>query len=150
MSILTRLEPFRELRHELRQMRCFQQAMDRLFGRAMGDVTEPPELAVAYPPMNMWEDENFVYAEAELPGMKLPDLEITVTAANQLTLKGKREPAAPRRSNGTARSAAWARSSEPSTCRSASTPARSRPGWRTVCLPSRWPRAPRPGRGRSP
>jgi HSP20 family protein len=33
-------------------------------------------------------------AEAELPGLKLPDLEITVTADNQLAIKGKREPAA--------------------------------------------------------
>jgi hypothetical protein len=38
---------------------------------------------------------DFIYAEAELPGLKLPQLEITVTADNQLTLKGKREPTAP-------------------------------------------------------
>lgn len=33
MSILTRWEPFRELRQEMRQMRRFRRAMDQLFGR---------------------------------------------------------------------------------------------------------------------
>jgi HSP20 family protein len=94
MSILTRWEPFRELRHELRQMRHFQRAMDRLFGRWGIDLPEWQALSVSYPPMNLWEDDDFVYAEAELPGMKLPDLEITVAGDNQLTLKGKREPTA--------------------------------------------------------
>ena len=97
MSILTRWEPFRELRHETRQMRHLQRAMNQLFGRWGIDLPEWPALAVSYPPVNLWEDDDFVYAEAELPGLKLPDLEITVTANNQLALKGKREPAAPER-----------------------------------------------------
>jgi HSP20 family protein len=95
MSILTRWEPFRGLRQEMRQARRFQRAMDRLFGRWGIALPEWPALAVSYPPVNLWEDDDFVYAEAELPGLKLPDLEITVTADNKLTLKGKREPAAP-------------------------------------------------------
>ncbi len=95
MSILTRWEPFREMRHEMRQMRRLQRTMDRLFGRLGVGLAEAPELAVAYPPVNVWEDDDFVYAEAELPGLKLSDLEITVTADRQLTIKGKREAAAP-------------------------------------------------------
>jgi HSP20 family protein len=95
MSILTRWEPFRELRHEMRQMRHFQRAMDRLFGRWGIELPERPALAVSYPPVNLWEDDDFVYAEAELPGLKLPELEITVTGDNQLTLKGKREQTGP-------------------------------------------------------
>jgi HSP20 family protein len=95
MSILTRWDPFRGLRPEMRQMRRFQRAMDRLFGRWGIDLPEWPALAVSYPPVNLWEDDDFVYAEAELPGLKLADLEITVSAHNQLTLKGKREPTAP-------------------------------------------------------
>jgi HSP20 family protein len=91
MSILTRWEPFRELRHEMRQMRRFRRAMDRLFGHWGIELPERPALAVSYPPVNLWEDDDFVYAEAELPGLKLPDLEITVAAGNQLALKGKRE-----------------------------------------------------------
>jgi HSP20 family protein len=97
MSILTRWDPFRELRHEMRQMRHFQRAMNRLFGRWGIDLPEWPPPAVSYPPVNLWEDNDFVYAEGELPGLKLPDLEITVTADNRLTLKGKREPAAPQK-----------------------------------------------------
>jgi HSP20 family protein len=94
MSILTRWEPFRELRHEIRHMRHFQRAMDRLFGRWGIDLPEWQALSVSYPPVNLWEDDDFVYAEAELPGMKLLDLEITVAGDNQLTLKGKRESTA--------------------------------------------------------
>jgi HSP20 family protein len=90
-----RWELFRELRHEMRQMRHFQRAMDRLFGRWGFELPNWPALAVSYPPVNLWEDDNFIYAEAELPGLKLPDLEISVTADNGLTLKGKREPAVP-------------------------------------------------------
>lgn len=95
MSILTRWEPFGGLRQEIRQMRRFQRAMDRLFGRWGFELPEWPAPAVSYPAVNLWEDEDFVHAEAELPGLKLPELEITVTAENQLTLKGKREQAAP-------------------------------------------------------
>lgn len=45
--------------------------------------------------MNLWEDDDFVYAEAELPGLKPPDLAIAVTADNQLTIQGSRERVAP-------------------------------------------------------
>jgi HSP20 family protein len=69
--------------------------MDRLFGRWGIDLSGWPAPAVLYPSVNLWEDDDFVYAEAELPGLKLPDLEITVTADNQFTLKGKRESAVP-------------------------------------------------------
>jgi HSP20 family protein len=95
MSMLTCWEPFRDLHHEMRQMRRLQRAMDRVFGHWGIELPEWPAPAVAYPPVNLWEDDDFVYAEAELPGLKLPNLEITVTADNQLNLKGKREPAAP-------------------------------------------------------
>ena len=94
MSILTRWEPFRELRNEMSR---FQRGMDRLFGRWGIEFPIRSALAVSYPAVNLWEDDDFVYAEAELPGLKLPDLEITVTADNWLTLKGKREPAAPQK-----------------------------------------------------
>ena len=89
MSMLTRLEPYRELRR-------LQQEMDQLFGRWGLTIPNWPALAVSYPPVNVWEDSDFVYAEAELPGLKLADLEISVTANNELMLKGKREqPALP-------------------------------------------------------
>lgn len=88
MSVLTRWEPFRELRQEMRR---FQREVDRLFGRWGMDFRTWPALAVSYPLVNLWEDDDFVYAEAELPGIKMEDLEITVTGANQLTIKGERK-----------------------------------------------------------
>ena len=92
MAILTRWHPFRELRHEMRR---FQREMDRLFGHRGFDFESWPALAVSYPPVNLREDDDFVYAEAELPGLRLSDVEITVAGDNQLTIKGKREQAAP-------------------------------------------------------
>jgi HSP20 family protein len=89
MSILTRLEPYRELRR-------LQQEMDQLFGRWGLPFSNWPALAASYPPVNVWDDNDFVYAEAELPGLKLADLEISVTPDNELVLKGKRgQPALP-------------------------------------------------------
>lgn len=43
----------------------------------------------AFPAMNIWDDEGHVYAEAEVPGLKLDDLEVLVVG-NELTLKGRR------------------------------------------------------------
>ena len=43
-----------------------------------------------YPPLNIWEEENALYVEAELPGYSLEDLEIYVQGNNELTLKGRR------------------------------------------------------------
>lgn len=88
MSMLMRWEPFREIQQEMRRM---QREMDRLFGPLGFDFRTWPRLAVSYPLVNLWEDDDFVYAEAELPGIKMEDLEITVTGANQLTIKGERK-----------------------------------------------------------
>ena len=45
-----------------------------------------------FPAMNLWEEENALHLEAELPGLELQDLEIFVTGHNQFTLKGERKP----------------------------------------------------------
>ncbi len=65
--------------------------MERLFGEvARGG---PRVLARgAYPPVNLWEDDNNLYVEAELPGFELDQIEITITGENQLSLKGERKP----------------------------------------------------------
>lgn len=44
-----------------------------------------------YPPLNLWEDDNNLYVEAELPELELTDLEIFVTGDNQLSIKGERK-----------------------------------------------------------
>jgi len=70
-----------------------QEEMDRLFTDfvrewpALGSLV-PAERA--FPTLNIWEDDHNLYAEAELPGMNIQDIEISV-AGNELSIKGKRE-----------------------------------------------------------
>lgn len=83
----TRWQPFTELRAEMNRLR---DEMDRLFARrGAGSWSLFP--TVTYPAMNVWEDEQRLYVEAELPGLDLGDLEIYVNAGNQLTVKGERK-----------------------------------------------------------
>ncbi len=72
--------PFGDLRNEIN--RLFEQAMEptngeSLFGRR------------AFPPINVWEDAENVYAEAEIPGVGLDDIQINVVG-NELSIKGSR------------------------------------------------------------
>jgi len=92
MTLLTRWEPFRSLGREMARM---QEEIDRLFDHWGVTAEAGPALAVSYPPVNIWEDDDFVYAEAELPGLKLEDLKINATGEDQLTIKGERKSAAP-------------------------------------------------------
>ena len=84
--LMTRWEPS-TLWNGLRQ---FQKEMNRLFGSNGLEEGGRLGLALAYPAVNVWEDGEAVYAEAELPGMNLDDLEIYVTG-NQLAIKGERK-----------------------------------------------------------
>lgn len=66
--------------------------MDRLFdsmvsSQPFGSVPSMSQLT--YPAMNVWEDEDHIFAEAELPGMKMKDLEVLVSA-DQMTVRGSR------------------------------------------------------------
>jgi len=45
-----------------------------------------------FPALNLWEDNDALFLEAELPGLELQNLEIFVTGHHQLTLKGERKP----------------------------------------------------------
>ena len=72
------------------QLQQFQNEMNRLFDRWSGDGG-----VMAFPAVNVWEEADQVFVEAELPGLALPDLEIYVTGGNQLTLKGERKPLTP-------------------------------------------------------
>ena len=59
------------------------EALNQLWG---GPVAARP---VAFPPVNAWEDESSLIVEAELPGLRLADLEISLTG-DELTIAGKR------------------------------------------------------------
>ncbi len=66
----------------------FRTEMDRLMEDFFGQGRHAVRTST-FPPLNIWESENELYAEAELPGMKNEDLEIQVVG-NELTLKGRR------------------------------------------------------------
>jgi HSP20 family protein len=56
------------------------------FTRWFGNATRGP----AAPALNVWEDEQAVHVEADLPGFDASKLEVTVTEGNQLTVQGER------------------------------------------------------------
>ncbi len=80
-SELTPRSAFSELRRE----------MDRLFDGYLG-ANGPTGRPAAYPALNVWEHEDDLYAEAELPGVPMDAVEIYVVG-NELTLKGQRKSA---------------------------------------------------------
>lgn len=84
---LTRWSPVANVWNPLQQ---FQSEMNRLFERCASDGNR--ELA-GFPALNVWEDAEHLFLEAELPGIEFKDLEIYVTGGNQLTLKGERKSA---------------------------------------------------------
>ncbi len=57
--------------------------LNRVFGPVNGNVP-------AAPAVNVWDDEQCVYAQADLPGISPENLEIFVTEGNQLTIQGER------------------------------------------------------------
>lgn len=74
----------------LAEVNRLRNEMDRVFGR-YGDRRPAPLAARTYPPMNLWEDDDNLFLEAELPGVGAEDLEVYVTGGNQLSLKGQRQ-----------------------------------------------------------
>ena len=85
--VLARWQPFTNAWDELD---LFRGEMDRLLNRFGLAERTWPSLSQAFPPMNVWEDEENVYLEAELPGMQLEHLEIFGSEGDQLTIQGER------------------------------------------------------------
>jgi HSP20 family protein len=86
---LSRWQPFSPVWNQLQQL---QTEMNRLFNRWGGDEESGP---AGFPAVNVWEEGDSVFVEAELPGLDRNALEIYVTGGNQLTLKGERKPSFP-------------------------------------------------------
>ena len=62
--------------------------MDRIFGQFTGGIE--PARRSNFPLLNIWEDDDNLYVEAELPGFDLDELEVYVTGGNQLSIAGQR------------------------------------------------------------
>jgi HSP20 family protein len=71
----------------LASLRRIQEEMNR----ALGEVGWAPP--GEYPPVNIWRGEDGVTVTAEVPGVPLEAIELTVHQ-NTLTIKGRREPEA--------------------------------------------------------
>jgi HSP20 family protein len=67
--------------------------LNRLFGRVSGNGLRV--MAPAGPSVNVWDDEQNVYAQADLPGIDASKLEVFVTDGDTLTIQGERVPQVP-------------------------------------------------------
>lgn len=91
MMLSVRFSPWNDMYRELNRMR---EELEGLFG-ARTNGRRPRE--EAFPPLNVWEDDECFYVEAELPGLALDDLDISLSNENTLVLRGERkEPEAGR------------------------------------------------------
>ncbi|MDB5313408.1 MAG: Hsp20/alpha crystallin family protein [Gemmataceae bacterium] len=79
-----RRNPLGALFNEVNSM---QEEFARLFGRVSPFGTGPVPLAA---PVNVWEDDQALYVEVDLPGVDPAKLDVTVTEGNQLTIQGER------------------------------------------------------------
>ena len=67
-----------------------QREMNRIFSDYLAG--ESPMQAVPFPPVNVSEDETNLYVRAEMPGISLDDIDISVERES-LTIRGLRKPA---------------------------------------------------------
>mgnify|MGYP003580855456 CR=1 FL=1 len=70
-----------------------REEMDHLFENFFGPTVSWSPFRGAtrtYPALNIWEDDQNIYAEAEVPGLTMDDLEVYVVG-NELTIKGERK-----------------------------------------------------------
>jgi len=93
--LINRRHPLGSLWREINQA---QDEFTKWFGKTIANPTDPL--------LNIWQDENAVYAEIDLPGIDPAKVEITITEGNQLTVQGERMPP-------TFPGAAWVRQERP-------------------------------------
>lgn len=70
-----------------RELDRFQRELNQAFEGA----ERGRKFASTYPPVNVWEDAENLYAQAELPGIAPEQLEVVVTGGNVLSLAGERK-----------------------------------------------------------
>jgi HSP20 family protein len=70
------------------EMNQFRQQLGLAFAGAGDEIPLRRRVALSYPAVRICENEEFITLEAELPGLKLEDLEITLSSPERLSLKG--------------------------------------------------------------
>jgi HSP20 family protein len=72
-------------------MHHLRREMDRLWTSFLGDGVEPPwtGLVRGHPAVNVWETDEAVFAELEVPGLKGEELDLSVVG-DQLTIRVER------------------------------------------------------------
>ena len=83
------MRPYRGWRSQDRELRRLRRDMNRLFGE--WPVRAGWSTAPGFPAINAWTNEDSAVVTAELPGVGIDDVEITVEK-NTLTLRGRRGP----------------------------------------------------------
>ena len=75
-----------------RSIERLRDEMDRLFAGVSEGLAPWAGLisGSGFPALNMWEDDRNLYVEAELPGLRMDDLELLVSGG-ELTIKGERK-----------------------------------------------------------
>jgi HSP20 family protein len=65
--------------------------MDRVFHDAFDFAGSPFRETRVFPSVNVWEDGQSLYAEAEVPGMTMENIEV-FAQGDEFTIKGQRAP----------------------------------------------------------
>src|SRR5438477_12843916 len=83
MTVLTRLDPFREFS-------TLQDRMNRLFQQSYGDREEALTTSTFAPAVDVYEDEHNVTLKIEVPGIDEKDIDVRIEN-NTLTVHGERK-----------------------------------------------------------
>jgi HSP20 family protein len=67
-----------------------QDQMNRLFEDFFQDMPATRGYSAGYPGINLWQDGDAAYAEAELPGMTMDQIEVLVSGSD-VTINGHRQ-----------------------------------------------------------
>src|SRR6266850_7879005 len=66
--------------------------LDRFFSDYLGGFPwgSNGAASVTFPPLDLWEDEKAVHVKADVPGLKLEDIDVSVLD-NELSIRGERK-----------------------------------------------------------
>lgn len=75
--------------HRFHPVQQLRDEMDRLFTDFFPNLSASAANSRGYPALNVWEDADHVYCEAEVPDLKQDQLDVSLVG-NQLSIRGNR------------------------------------------------------------